>query len=57
MLEKLEDFSAFGVLSRDSLFREMRLRGHYEKPSERKRGRRRKLSAAPASSRARKCSA
>jgi small subunit ribosomal protein S21 len=36
MLEKLEDFSAFGVLSRDSLFREMRLRGHYEKPSEKK---------------------
>ena len=44
-------------MQREGIFREMKLRGHHEKPSEKKRGRRRKLSAAPASSRARKCSA
>ena len=40
-------------MQREGVFREMKLRGHYEKPSERKR----KPSAAPASSRARNCSA
>ena len=44
-------------MQREGIFREMKLRGHYEKPSEKKTRERRKLSAAPASSRARKCSA
>ena len=44
-------------MQREGLFREMKLRGHYEKPSERKPGRRGKPSAAPASSPARNCSA
>src|ERR1017187_7569223 len=40
-------------MQREGIFREMKLRGHYENPSDRKR----KPSAAPASSRARNCSA
>ena len=44
-------------MQREGIFREMKLRGHYRNPLKRKRGRRRKLFAAPASSRARKCSA
>ena len=44
-------------MQREGIFREMKLRGHYEKPSEKKRGKRRKRSAGPASSRARRCSA
>jgi small subunit ribosomal protein S21 len=57
-------------MQREGIFREMKLRGHYEKPSEkkarekaeairraRKRGKRRRRSAAPASLRARNCSA
>ena len=44
-------------MQREGIFRDMKLRGHHEKPSKRNRGRRRKLSTAPASSRARKCSA
>ena len=44
-------------MQREGIFREMKLRGHYEKPSEKKAGRRRKRSAAPASSRASACSA
>ena len=39
-------------MQREGIFREMKLRGHYEKPSEKKARRRRKRSAAPASSRA-----
>ncbi len=44
-------------MQREGIFREMKLRGHYEKPSEKKRAKRRKPFAAPASSRARNCSA
>ena len=44
-------------MQREGVFREMKLRGHYEKPSEKESERRRKPSAAPASSRARNCSA
>ena len=44
-------------MQREGLFREMKLRGHYEKPSERRFGRRRRPSAAPASSLAKSCSA
>src|SRR5271169_3342233 len=44
-------------MQREGVFREMKLRGHYEKPSEKKQGRRRRRSAAPASLRARSCSA
>jgi len=42
-------------MQREGVFREMRLRRHYEKPSESER--RRKPSAAPASSPAKSCSA
>jgi small subunit ribosomal protein S21 len=44
-------------MQREGIFREMKLRSHYEKPSERRTREKRKPSAAPASSRARKCSA
>jgi ribosomal protein S21 len=44
-------------MQREGMFREMKLRGHYEKPSEKKQGRRRKRSAAPASLRGSGCSA
>ena len=44
-------------MQREGIFREMKLRGHYEKPSEKRRAKRPKRSAAPASSRARRCSA
>ena len=44
-------------MQREGIFREMKLRGHYEKPSKKRPGRRRKPSAAPASWRARSCSA
>ena len=44
-------------MQREGIFREMKLRGHYEKPSEKKARERRKPCAAPASSRARSCSA
>jgi small subunit ribosomal protein S21 len=40
-------------MQREGMFREMRLRRHYENPPSRESGRRRKLSAAPA----RSCSA
>ena len=40
-------------MQREGIFREMKLRGHYEKPSEKRRARRRKRSAARASSPAR----
>jgi small subunit ribosomal protein S21 len=43
-------------MQREGVFREMRLRRHYEKPSEESE-RRRKPSAAPASSPAKSCSA
>ena len=44
-------------MQREGIFREMKLRGHYEKPSEKKAARRRKRSAGPASSPASACSA
>ena len=44
-------------MQREGIFREMKLRGHYEKPSERKPARRPKRSAVLASLRARSCSA
>ena len=45
-------------MQREGIFREMKLRGHYEKTIwKRRRGKRRKRSAGPASSRARRCSA
>ena len=44
-------------MQREGIFREMKLRGHYEKPSEKRRGKRRRRSAVPASLRARSCSA
>ena len=44
-------------MQREGIFREMKLRGHYEKPSEKGRARRPKRSGARASSRARSCSA
>ena len=46
-------------MQREGLFREMKLRGHYEKPSERRvrSGRGQKPSVAPASSPAKSCSA
>ena len=44
-------------MQREGVFREMKLRGRYEKPSERESGKRRKPSAAPASSPAKRCSA
>jgi ribosomal protein S21 len=36
-------------LQREGVFREMKLRGHYEKPSERRPARRRRPSAGPGS--------
>jgi ribosomal protein S21 len=44
-------------MQREGIFREMKLRGHYEKPSEKKAREKRKPFAAPASSHARSCSA
>jgi len=45
-------------MQREGFFREMKRRGHYEKPSEREGSeRRRRPSAVPASSLARSCSA
>ena len=44
-------------MQREGVFREMKLRGHYEKPSERRAREKGKPSAARASSRARNCSA
>jgi ribosomal protein S21 len=44
-------------MQREGIFREMKLRSHYEKPSESRCGRELKPFAAPASSRARNCSA
>ena len=44
-------------MQREGIFREMKLRGHYEKPSEKKAREKAEASAAPASSRARNCSA
>ena len=44
-------------MQREGIFREMKLRGHYEKPSERKQERRPRRSGAPASWRASACSA
>ena len=44
-------------MQREGVFREMKLRGHYEKPIERRRvARKRKRSAAPASSLVKSCS-
>jgi ribosomal protein S21 len=44
-------------MQRERIFREMKLRSYYENPLKGKRGRRWKPFAAPASSRARRCSA
>ena len=44
-------------MQREGVFREMKLRGHYEKPSEKRPGEGGKLSAVPASWPARNCSA
>jgi small subunit ribosomal protein S21 len=44
-------------MQREGIFREMKLRGHYEKPSEKKAARRRRRFAAPASWLARRGSA
>ena len=44
-------------MQREGVFREMRLRRHYEKPSERRVREKRKPSDAPASSPAKSCSA
>ena len=44
-------------MQREGVFREMKLRGHYEKPSEKESARRRKPFAAPASLPAKSCSA
>ena len=44
-------------MQREGIFREMKLRGHYEKPSEKKARERPKRCAARASSPARSCSA
>jgi small subunit ribosomal protein S21 len=44
-------------MQREGIFREMKVRRHYEKPSERRIERNRKRFAAPASSRAKSCSA
>jgi ribosomal protein S21 len=43
-------------MQREGVFREMKLRGHYEKPFERRIREGRKPSAAPASSPAKSCS-
>jgi len=44
-------------MQREGIFREMKLRGHYEKPSEKKAREKAGRSAAPASLRASGCSA
>ncbi len=44
-------------MQREGIFREMKLRGHYEKPSEKKAAKRLKPFAAPASWPASACSA
>jgi small subunit ribosomal protein S21 len=44
-------------MQREGVFREMKLRRHFEKPSERKTAKRRKLSAERANSREKRCNA